>query len=393
MSQVFDIINKEQKRQDGTIQLIASENFVSENVKKAVASCFTNKYAEGYPNKRYYGGCQYCDQLEEYCRKKWKEVFNNTNYDVNVQPHSGTQANMAVYKALLEPGDTILSMKLEQGAHLSHGSSVSFSGQLYNIVHYGLNEKEFIDCYDFACKIEKYRPKLIIVGASAYSKFLHYKIFYEIINNYRNEKYNPYFMVDMAHIAGLVAAGFHPSPFGYADVITTTTHKTLRGTRGGLIFSKPELSKKIDNAVFPGIQGGPLMHIIAGKAVTAEQVLSKQFKTYIKQVVMNSKAMADEFIKRGYRIVSGGTDNHMFLIDLSYKFPNMTGKDAQQKLEKYGIIVNKNMIPSDLRKPDQTSGIRIGTAAMTTKGYTEKEFINTAKVIDIILTLLNEYAY
>lgn len=390
MSQVFNIINKEQKRQNRTIQLIASENFVSENIKKAVGSCFTNKYAEGYPNKRYYGGCQYCDQLEEYCKKKWQEVFN-TDYHVNVQPHSGSQANMAVYNALLEPGDTILAMKLEEGGHLSHGSSVNFSGKLYNVVFYGLHQKEYIDYYDIVDKIIKYRPKLILAGASAYSRLIHFQLIYDIIQTYRTKNYNPYFMVDMAHIAGIVAAGWHPSPFGYADVITTTTHKTLRGTRGGLIFCKKELAKKIDSSVFPGIQGGPLMHVIAGKAVTAEQACTQEFKNYIKQVVRNSEAMAQEFKNKGYKIVSNGTSNHLFLLDLTSKFPNLSGKDAQEELDKHGITVNKNMIPGDMRKPSQTSGIRIGTAAMTTKGWTEKDFIDTAKIIDIFLTLLNEY--
>lgn len=358
MSFVSKLIRLEQERQNSIINLIASENYTSKAVCEAVGSCFTNKYAEGYPDKRYYGGCQYADALETYCQAKWKAVFNAPTYHVNVQPHSGSSANMAVYAALLKPGDTILSMSLADGGHLSHGSPVSQSGKLYNIVHYGLGEDERIDYEDLRRKIEQFKPKLIIAGASAYSREIDFARIRIIIDDVckkiegQNAKYrahgvfsvycdsldyHPLFMADIAHIAGLVAAGDHQSPFGIADVITTTTHKTLRGTRGGLIFCRPELAKKIDGAVFPGMQGGPLLHVIAGKAVTAEEACTDQFREYIHNVVMNSKAMANEFSNFGLRIVSGGTDNHMFLIDLSGT--GLTGDAVQKKLEQHSIAV------------------------------------------------------
>lgn len=391
-SKVFNIIKQEQQRQKETIELIASQNFVSENVKRAVGSCFTNKYAEGYPGNRYYGGCQNCDELELYCQQKWKEVFN-TDYEVNVQPHSGSQANMAVYNALLKPGDTILAMKLEDGAHLSHGSPVNFSGKLYNIVTYGLNQRGYIDYYDFVEKIILYKPKLILVGGSAYSRRIPFKLIYELISSCKTQIYQPYFMVDMAHIAGLIAAEEHPSPFGYADIVTTTTHKTLRGPRGGLIFCKKELIKKINSSVFPGIQGGPLMHVIAGKAVAAEQACTEQFKIYIKNVIKNCKAMCEQFKKLGYNVVSDGTDNHLFMLDLSKTHPDLTGKMVQQELDRHGITLNKNCVPNETRDPKETSGVRIGTAAMTTKGYAEQDFINTAKLIHIFITLLDAFVH
>ena len=388
-SNVFKIIEKEKLRQDTTIELIASENFVSENVMKAVGSCLTNKYTEGYPNNRYYGGCKYYDELEDYCKKKWQEVFH-TNYHVNVQPHSGSQANMAVYMALLNPGDTVLALKLENGGHLSHGSPVNFSGKIYNFVFYGLNNKGYIDYYDLIEKIYTHRPKIILVGASAYSRRIDFKKIYQIITQYSTPDYKPYFMVDMAHIAGLIAAGQHPSPFGYAHIITTTTHKTLRGTRGGLIFCRPSLANKIDSAVFPGIQGGSLMHVIAGKAVTAEEACSEEFRKYIIQVIRNTKVMCDEFKKLGYEIVSDGTDNHLFMIDFSNTHSNITGNEIQEVLDNYGITVNKNCVPNEKRSPKETSGIRIGCAAMTTKGLKESDFREIAKNIDVII---NDYSY
>ncbi|HBJ18359.1 MAG TPA: serine hydroxymethyltransferase, partial [Clostridiales bacterium] len=300
-SKVFEFIRKEEERQANNIELIASENFVSENVMRAVGSCLTNKYAEGYPavrssgNKgRYYGGCQYVDELEEYCCDMWRKVFS-TDYHVNVQPHSGTSANMEAYAAVLTPGDTILSMSLSAGGHLSHGSPVNFSGREYHIVNYSLDKNGFIDMDDVRAKAEEYRPKLILAGASAYPRIIDFAAFSEIA-----KEVGAYFMVDMAHIAGLVAAGEHPSPFGLADLITTTTHKTLRGTRGGLIFCKKELASKVDSAVFPRNQGGGLMHVVAGKAVTAEEACDPSFKDYIRQVVKNTKAMCDEFVRLGY---------------------------------------------------------------------------------------------
>lgn len=388
-SVVFKIIQKEELRQEKNIELIASENFVSQNVLRAVGSCLTNKYAEGYPSNRisgnsgrYYGGCEHVNELEEYCCNKWREVFN-TDYHVNVQPHSGSQANQAAYMSILNPGDTILSMELNNGGHLTHGSPVNFSGKTYHFVFYSVDKNGFIDMEDVRNKALKYRPKLILAGASAYSRIIDFQSFYKIA-----KEVGAYFMVDMAHIAGLVASGDHQSPFGLADIITTTTHKTLRGTRGGLIFCKQELSKKIDSAVFPGMQGGPLEHIIAGKAVTAEEACTEEFKEYIHQVVRNSKAMCDEFIDMGYDIVTGGTDNHLFLIDLTKT--GLSGKAVQDELDKYGITVNKNCVPNEKRSPVQTSGIRIGTAAMTTKGYKEEDFIRVARRINNYIRILGD---
>lgn len=406
-SKVFDIIEKEKKRQDKNIELIASENFVSDNVLKAMGSCLTNKYAEGYPGKRYYGGCQYIDEIETYCQQKWQEVFN-TDYHVNVQPHSGSQANMAAYMACgLYSGDCILSMSLNNGGHLTHGSSVNFSGKQYHFIYYGLDKNGYINYKQIEDYIHLHRPKVILAGASAYSREIDFQRIYNIIEKEKNWQkeslkigeeyihgsqycyiepiYKPIFMVDMSHIAGLVASGDHQSPFGYADIITTTTHKTLRGPRGGLIFCKPELAKKIDSAIFPGIQGGPLEHIIAAKAVAAEEACTNEFKEYIHQVVKNSRAMADEFIRLGYTVVTGGTDNHMFLIDFSDKNPELTGKEVQELLDSYDITVNKNCVPNEKKKPSETSGIRIGTAAMTTKNYNEEDFKYIARVIDSIL--------
>ena len=392
------LIEKEALRQSENIELIASENFVSPMVLEAMGSCLTNKYAEGYPaerssgNKgRYYGGCEVVNEIEEYCCNLWRKVFN-TNYHVNVQPHSGSQANACAYAAVLNPGDTILAMNLNNGGHLSHGSPVNFSGKLYDVKFYDVDENGFIDYEDLENKIRYYRPKLVLAGASAYSRIIDFERIYKIIQSIKldnfiafDRDYCPYFMVDMAHIAGLVAAGEHPSPFGFADIITTTTHKTLRGPRGGLIFCKPELAKKIDSAVFPGNQGGPLMHVIAAKAVCAEEAMTDEYKEYIRNVVKNCKAMAEEFINLGYDVVTGGTDNHLFLLDFSRTHPNLTGKMVQDELDKYKITANKNCVPNEKRSPAQTSGLRIGTAAQTTKGWDESDFIDCVYWIDGII--------
>ena len=383
-SRVFEIIAAEQARQNSTVELIASENFVSENVMKAVGSCLTNKYSEGYPAQRpsgnrgrFYGGCQYLDELEEYCCRQWQAVFQ-TDYHVNVQPHSGSSANLAAYMSVLKPGDTILAMSLNNGGHLTHGSPVNFSGKLFHMEFYGVDENGFIDYEDVRRKARECRPQLILAGASAYSRIIDFPAFADAAR-----EVGAYFMVDMAHIAGLVAAGYHPSPFGLADIITTTTHKTLRGTRGGLIFCRPELAKRVDSAVFPGGQGGALQHVIAGKAVTAEEASTEEFREYIHAVVRNCKAMCDEFISMGYKVVTGGTDNHLFLLDLTDT--GLTGKAVQDELDRHGITLNKNCVPNESRSPQQTSGVRIGTAAMTTKGYTEQDFIAVARQIDRII--------
>lgn len=397
------LIEKEALRQSENIELIASENFVSPMVLEAMGSCLTNKYAEGYPaerssgNKgRYYGGCEVVNEIEEYCCNLWRKVFN-TNYHVNVQPHSGSQANACAYAAVLDPGDTILAMSLDNGGHLTHGSSVNFSGKLYNVKFYNVDENGFIDYEDLENKIRYYEPKLVLAGASAYSRIIDFERIYKIIQSIKldnfiafDRDYCPYFMVDMAHIAGLVAAGEHPSPFGFADIITTTTHKTLRGPRGGLIFCKPELAKKIDSAVFPGNQGGPLMHVIAAKAVCAEEAMTDEYKEYIKNVVKNCKTMAEEFINLGYDVVTGGTDNHLFLLDFSRTHPHLTGKMVQDELDKYKITANKNCVPNEKRSPAQTSGLRIGTAAMTTKGWDESDFIDCVYWIDGIIKSMHQ---
>lgn len=383
-SRVFEIIAAEQARQNSTVELIASENFVSENVMKAVGSCLTNKYSEGYPAQRpsgnrgrFYGGCQYVDELEEYCCHQWQAVFQ-TDYHVNVQPHSGSSANLAAYMSVLKPGDTILAMSLNNGGHLTHGSPVNFSGKLFHMEFYGVDENGFIDYEDVRRKARECRPQLILAGASAYSRTIDFPAFADAAR-----EVGAYFMVDMAHIAGLVAAGDHPSPFGLADIITTTTHKTLRGTRSGLIFCRPELAKRVDSAVFPGCQGGALQHVIAGKAVTAEEASTEEFREYIHAVVRNCRAMCDEFISMGYKVVTGGTDNHLFLLDLTDT--GLTGKAVQDELDRHGITLNKNCVPNETRSPQQTSGVRIGTAAMTTKGYTEQDFIAVARQIDRII--------
>lgn len=385
-SKVFDLIEKEARRQRDTIELIASENFVSDNVMKALGSCLTNKYSEGYPAShktgrrgRYYGGCQYIDEIEEYCCDMWREVFN-TDYHVNVQPHSGSSANFAAYMSVLKPGDTILAMSLSNGGHLTHGSPVNFSGKLFKTVFYGVTDEGFIDYDDLRNKANEYKPKLILAGASAYSRVIDFETIQRTARDV-----GAYFMVDMAHIAGLVAAGEHPSPFGLADIITTTTHKTLRGARGGLIFCKQELASAVDGAVFPGTQGGALQHVVAAKAVTAEEACTADYKDYIHNVVVNTKAICDEFKRLGYDIVTGGTDNHLFLIDFSKTHPNLTGQFVQDLLDKHGITLNKNCVPNEKRSPMQTSGVRIGTAAETTRGKTAQDFVDIAQMIDKII--------
>lgn len=385
---VGEFIEKEYNRQKNNVELIASENYCSEAVLAACGSCLSWKYAEGYPyvrtsgNKgRYYGGTEFVDGLEEYCCDMWKKVFD-TDYHVNVQPHSGSQANFSAFKALIEPGDTILSLSLDNGGHLTHGSSVNFSGKLYDVQFYDVDDRGYIDMEDVRKKALELRPKLILTGASAYARIIDFKAFAEIA-----KEADAFFMVDMAHIAGLVAGGVHPSPFGYADVITTTTHKTLRGPRGGLVFGRPELAKKIDSAVFPYAQGGPLEHVIAGKAVCAEEALTPGFKDYAKKVVENCAALCDEFIKLGYEVVTGGTDNHVFLLNLS-GFP-FSGRDLQERCDENGITLNKNAVPNDKRSPMQTSGVRIGTAPMTTRGFEEEDFRKVARRIDVIIKELD----
>ena len=380
------MLELEEERQERNIELIASENYASEAVRLAMASCLTNKYAEGYSGNRFYGGCEYIDKIEDCCKQTWQRVFN-TDYSVNVQPHSGTQANLAVYNALLNPGDTILSLNLNSGGHLSHGSIANFSGKIYDVYHYNLDEQGYIDTVDIVKCLKKFNPKLVIAGASAYPRQIYFSNIEDILEIYaRNESIEkPYFMVDMAHIAGLVAAGVHPSPFGYADVVTTTTHKTLRGPRGGLIFCKPELEKKINSGVFPGTQGGPLEHVILAKAICAEEALRPSFKEYIKQVVSNAKEMADTFVELGYDVVTGGTDTHLFLIDFSKTHPDLTGRAVQEELDKYGITLNKNCVPNEKRSPYLTSGVRIGTPAMTTRGWKEVDFQKCALKIDSII--------
>lgn len=373
--EIFEAIELERKRQNEGIELIASENFVSQSVLEAAGSIMTNKYAEGYPDKRYYGGCVYVDVAEKLAVERAKKLFN-VNY-VNVQPHSGSQANMGVYKALINIGDTILGMRLDHGGHLTHGKNVNFSGKDYNVCSYSVSkETELID-YDEVEKLAmEVKPKLIVAGASAYARIIDFKRFREIA-----DKVGAYLMVDMAHIAGLVATGEHPSPIPYADVVTTTTHKTLRGPRGGVIMTNnEEIAKKINKSIFPGIQGGPLMHIIAAKAVAFKEALEPSFKEYQHQVVKNAKVLAKTLENGGLRIVSGGTDNHMVLIDVKTN-KGLTGAQVEKALEIAGITVNKNGIPYDTEKPMVTSGIRIGSPAMTTRGMKEKEMEQIAKFI------------
>ncbi|MEK7735926.1 MAG: serine hydroxymethyltransferase, partial [Nitrospirota bacterium] len=371
---IYRAIQGEIEREKEKIVLIASENYASSAVLEAQGSVFTNKYAEGYPNKRYYGGCEYADIVENLAIERAKELFGAEH--VNVQPHSGTQANMAVYFAFLKPGDTILGMNLSHGGHLSHGASVNFSGMLYKSISYGVNkETGYIDYDEVRRLAVKNKPKMILVGASAYSRTLDFKTFSEIA-----KEAGAYLTADIAHIAGLVAAGIHPSPVPYADFVTTTTHKTLRGPRGGMIMCRAEYAKAIDKMIFPGIQGGPLVHVIAAKAVAFKEALNDGFKEYQKKVIENAKKLADELIKRGFRIISGGTDNHLMLVDLANK--GITGKKAEEALDKAGITVNKNSIPYDERPPAITSGMRLGTPCVTTRGMGEAEMTDIAEIID-----------
>lgn len=365
-AEVFGFIKKEEERQEMGIELIASENYCSKAVMEAQGSCLTNKYAEGYPKKRYYNGCEFVDEIETLAIERLKKIFN-AHY-ANVQPHSGSSANMAVYMALLNPGDTYLGMDLAQGGHLTHGSPVNFSGKIYHALHYGLDPKtERIDYNKLEDIAKKEKPKMIIAGASAYSRIIDFDIISSIAKSI-----GAYFMVDMAHIAGLVAAGLHPSPMDKADVVTSTTHKTLRGPRGGIILSMNEdMAKKINSLIFPGIQGGPLEHVIAAKAVAFKEALEPSFKIYQKQVIENSKLMADVLMKNGIELVSGGTDNHLVLVKTDSV--NMSGKEASELLEKVGITCNKNMVPQDQRSPFVTSGIRLGTPAVTTRGFKAEE--------------------
>ena len=371
--ELFDAIANEDNRQEHGIELIASENFVSKDVMRAQGSILTNKYAEGYPGRRYYGGCEVVDVVENLAIDRAKELFG-AEY-ANVQPHSGSQANMAVYNALLEPGDKILGMNLSHGGHLTHGSPVNFSGKMYNFVAYGVTKDEEVIDYDEVLRVAKEeQPKLIVAGASAYSRTIDFKKFGEIA-----EEVGAKFMVDMAHIAGLVATGHHPNPVPYADVVTTTTHKTLRGPRGGLILAKKEYARKLNSAIFPGIQGGPLMHVIAAKAVALYEALQPEFKDYIEQVVANAKAMADTFKDSKFHLVSNGTDNHMFLLGVSDY--DLNGQELETLLDSVGITVNKNGIPFDELPPTKTSGVRIGTPAVTTRGFKEAEVQQVAKWI------------
>lgn len=379
--EIYEQIKKEEERQKHNIELIASENFVSEAVLEAVGSILTNKYAEGYPNARYYGGCEYIDQIEELARSRAKELFG-AEY-ANVQPHSGSQANMAVYMTILQPGDTVLGMDLSNGGHLTHGSKVNFSGKLYNFIAYGVKEDGYIDYEDVEKKAIEYKPKLILAGASAYPRKIDFKKFRKIA-----DKIGAYFMVDMAHIAGLVCAGEHESPVPYADFVTSTTHKTLRGPRSGLILCKEQYAKAIDKTIFPGIQGGPLEHVIAGKAVCFKEAMQPKFKQYAHQVVLNAKKLAEELKKRGFNLVSGGTDNHLILVDLRNK--SLTGKEATLLLDEVNITVNKNAVPNDPEKPTVTSGIRIGTPAVTTRGLKEDDMVKLAEAIDLALQKTEE---
>ncbi|EFB46532.1 serine hydroxymethyltransferase [Staphylococcus aureus] len=375
---IAEAIEREFQRQNSNIELIASENFVSEAVMEAQGSVLTNKYAEGYPGRRYYGGCEFVDVTESIAIDRAKALFGAEH--VNVQPHSGSQANMAVYLVALEMGDTVLGMNLSHGGHLTHGAPVNFSDKFYNFVEYGVDKDTERINYDEVRKLAlEHKPKLIVAGASAYSRTIDFKKFKEIA-----DEVNAKLMVDMAHIAGLVAAGLHPNPVEYADFVTTTTHKTLRGPRGGMILCKEEYKKDIDKTIFPGIQGGPLEHVIAAKAVAFGEALENNFKTYQQQVVKNAKVLAEALINEGFRIVSGGTDNHLVAVDVKGSI-GLTGKEAEETLDSVGITCNKNTIPFDQEKPFVTSGIRLGTPAATTRGFDEKAFEEVAKIISLAL--------
>ncbi|MGB4589658.1 MAG: serine hydroxymethyltransferase [Clostridiaceae bacterium] len=371
---IYDLIKEEDQRQNSNIELIASENFTSKAVMEAMGTSLTNKYAEGYPGKRYYGGCQIVDKIETLAIERMKELFHAEH--ANVQPHSGSQANMAVYMAVLEPGDKVLGMDLSHGGHLTHGSPVNFSGKLYHFVSYGVEAgTETINYETFREIALREKPKMIVAGASAYPRKIDFKRIGEIA-----KEVGAYYMVDMAHIAGLVATGHHESPVPYADFVTTTTHKTLRGPRGGAVLCKAEFAKALDKSVFPGMQGGPLEHVIAAKAVCFKEAMEDSFKVYIEQMLSNTKVLAEELIKKGYRLVSGGTDNHLILVDLNNK--DITGKDAEKLLDTIGITTNKNTIPFETRSPFITSGLRMGCAAITTRGFKEEDIRIMVEFID-----------
>ena len=376
-----EIIALEADRQNHNVELIASENFPSQRVLSAAGSILTNKYAEGYPGKRYYGGCEFIDMIESKAIEDLCKLFN-CNY-ANVQPHCGSSANQAVYRALIHPGDTVMGMDLGAGGHLTHGHKMSFSGQDYNIVSYGVDENGIIDLKEFKEKLYESKPQMVIVGASSYSQIIDYKEINDILEEYVKEtgEKKPYYMVDMAHVAGLIAGGVHPSPIPYADVVTSTTHKTLRGPRGGIILTNSEdIIKKINKAVFPGIQGGPLEHIICAKGICFEEALKPEFKEYAEQIVKNAKAFSEGFLEEGWKIISGGTQNHMFVLDV-YESIGVTGKETEEELDKIHITCNKNQIPNDPLPPLKSSGVRIGTPAMTTKGWKEDDFRKLSKVI------------
>ncbi len=384
--EVYEAIQNEIKRENNHILLIASENYASKAVLEAQGCVMTNKYAEGYPHKRYYGGCEHVDVVEDLAISRAKAIFGAEH--VNVQPHSGTQANMAVYFAVLKPGDTIMGMDLAHGGHLSHGSRVNFSGIFYNVVSYGVGRETGTIDYDEVRKLAvERRPKIIVIGASAYARTLDFKAFQAVA-----KEVGAYTLADIAHIAGLVAAGVHPSPFPHCDFVTTTTHKTLRGPRGGMIMCKADYAKLIDKSIFPGIQGGPLMHVIAAKAVAFKEAMTPEFKSYQEQVAKNARRLADGLVKRGYNLVSGGTDNHLMLVDLRNK--GITGKDAETALDASGITLNKNSVPFDDKPPMVTSGVRIGTPAVTTRGMKEGEMDKIAEYIDKVLgSIGNENVY
>jgi len=377
--QLYEMLMAEERRQANCLELIASENHVSRAVREAVGSVLTNKYAEGYPGRRYYAGCKYVDEVEDLARERVKQLFGCEH--VNVQPHSGSQANMAVYMAVLEPGDTMLSLDLAHGGHLSHGSKANFSGRLYNVVHYGVDRRTEVFDFDVVRRLaHEHKPKLIVTGASAYPRTIDFAEFTKIAR-----EVGAYHMADIAHIAGMVAVGLHPSPIPHADFVTTTVHKTLRGPRSGLIMCKAEHAKAIDSRIFPGIQGGPLMHVIAGKAAAFGECLRPEFKQYQQRILDNARALAKALQGHGYRLVSGGTDNHLMLVDLRQVHADITGKQAEGWLENAGLMVNKNMIPFDQRKPTETSGLRIGTPATATRGLGPAEMQTVADLIHEVL--------
>jgi glycine hydroxymethyltransferase len=374
---IYNLIEKELERQQNGIELIASENFASQAVMEAMGSYLTNKYAEGYPNKRYYGGCHVVDEVEEIARERAKKLFGAEH--ANVQPHSGSQANMAVYFSILKPGDTVLGMDLSHGGHLTHGSPVNFSGKLFNFVSYGVDKETEVIDYEAVRELAiANNPKLIVAGASAYSRIIDFAKLREIA-----DEVGAYLMVYMAHIAGLVAGGVHPSPVPYSDFVTSTTHKTLRGPRGGLILCREKFAKDLDKNIFPGIQGGPLMHTIAAKAVCFKEALDESFKAYAQQVVKNAKVLSETLMSYGFKIVSNGTDNHLLLVDLTNK--DITGKDAEILLDSIGVTVNKNTVPNETRSPFVTSGIRIGTPAVTTRGFVEEDMIEIGNIINLAI--------